>query len=172
MLSSTIASRAASAGRLKRLALACILCFVEVYTGSVIQILAERKANVEFYRNATSEETINLKQANPLPDLGFDLLPRIHRSSLTDFLVASLLCVTILRFLLVKSSILRILIFRRWLTLLGVLFLVGSIVTSLTLLPSPDQDCHFHYRSKIKILDGRREMKDLTLSQLTIHYLM
>eukprot|EP01006_Ploeotia_vitrea_P058702 TRINITY_DN69_c0_g1_i1.p1 TRINITY_DN69_c0_g1~~TRINITY_DN69_c0_g1_i1.p1 ORF type:complete len:261 (-),score=8.47 TRINITY_DN69_c0_g1_i1:116-898(-) len=102
------------------------------YFDSLMQVVAQSRA---------AEQTIT----TPLPDLLFDILPFIppiggpHGIEWANIAVGCILTIGIARFVL--STQLKIVVFRRWLTLLGVLFFGRGVCIVVTMLPNPDRRC-------------------------------
>eukprot|EP00727_Mastigamoeba_balamuthi_P014538 m51a1_g9709 hypothetical protein (370) ;mRNA; r:1400545-1401764 len=101
-----------------------------LYWNCVLQVVAEHKT-VQWLLDASlgSEERLGV-----LPDVGFELIPRIAPDALADYCVAGLIVATLVRFGLTQ---LRFVLLRRYMTVLGALFLIRSFTIVLTSLPNP-----------------------------------
>lgn len=73
-----------------------------------------------------------------LPDLGFDVLPFVSESWLSDLAVVLLVVLTQIRFSLTPMGAT---IVRRWVFLLGSLFVLRGVSIVITMLPNPLKNC-------------------------------
>jgi len=96
---------------------------------------------VDQFANVTaSEGTIRAALGKlTLPDLGYDVLPKID-SIWSDYVLYGLLLATAVRFGAVQK-VMRSTIWRRWMTMLGILFFLRGISIVVTPLPNPDHTC-------------------------------
>jgi len=101
---------------------------------STLQIFVD---HVTYYRQWHASKLITM-QREALPDLGFDLCPKIGREHLADDIEAAILGITVASALFHSK---RWSIMRRFFILQGTIFFLRGCTISITLLPNPFQAC-------------------------------
>jgi hypothetical protein len=112
-----------------------------MYFNCVVQVAVQRRADA-WLRRTIAASGGSLSAAtdplSPLPDLGFEWLPHLREAWLADAWVGATLVLTIVRFVITAR---RMIIFRRFLLILGWMFLLRGVCISVTMLPNPLAGC-------------------------------
>jgi membrane-associated phospholipid phosphatase len=77
----------------------------------------------------------------PVHDVGFEVLPYIDRDTLPDLLVSGMLALSFFSIFISRGCAIMIVLVRRFLTVLAVVYSIRTISIAITLLPNPFPQC-------------------------------